>query len=80
MRAIHVKYLGPTNTRGSRYQASSYGVQSAVVPIDYSLPEADNRLLAAGKLIEQMGWKLVINGRGFLPNGDEVFTLKDIEP
>lgn len=76
MKAILTKYLGPTNSRGSRIKASAEGVPSITVSFDYA--ERDGgRYLAACQLANKYGWlrddyQLVEGG---LPNGESVFVM-----
>ncbi len=72
MKAITVKYLGPTNTKGARVKASSFG-HSVTLPWDYEYDGNKNRLLAALSLQSKMNWdyKLV---RGALTDDTDVFV------
>jgi len=56
MVAIEVKYIGPTNTEGSRYKASANG-NSITVSAKYSLNAEENAMNAANMLKGKMGWK-----------------------
>lgn len=65
MIAIHTKYIGPTNTRGSRIKAytASWGDKkgfTATIPYDYSLDGAALHFKAVKKLVEKNGldWDL----------------------
>ena len=77
MQAITVKYLGPTNHRGSRYKALCQ-VGSITVPADYSLNYINNHDKAAKALIEKLGWtKPEYKGKwvsGELDNGNTVYV------
>lgn len=53
---IEVKYLGPTNTRGSRWKASTASGISKVSNQDYALSPEDNATQAARALALQLGW------------------------
>jgi len=65
---VTVKYLGPTNYRGSRYKATIAGYIgsgrkskfSATVAYNYDLSNYDNQLLAVDavvkKFIEEIAW------------------------
>lgn len=77
MKAIQVKFLGPTNTKGSRWKAFVDGGNQVTVSTDYALNSDENALQAATKLLYKMGWNdnSKINGFGSLPNGDYVATL-----
>lgn len=53
--AITTKYLGPTNTRGSRIKASAWA-GSVTVPYDDELDQMEAHAAAARALIEKLGW------------------------
>ena len=53
--AIQVKYLGPTNYRGSRYKATA-AAGSVTVPVDSSLSTESNVIAAAQALCDKFGW------------------------
>lgn len=56
MIAIQTKYLGPTNTRGSRIKATANG-HSATVPYPYEKRVgAEAHSVAALALARKMGW------------------------
>lgn len=75
MKAIQVKYLPVTNTRGSRWKAWAEGGNQITVPYDHALNSEGNARVAALALIAKMGWRSEITGSGVLPNLDYVFTL-----
>ena len=76
MQAIQIKYLGPTDTRGSRYKAICAG-GSYTHHRDYAQGEDGNALTAAELLVDKMGWDgIEITGMGTLPNGDYVCTTE----
>jgi hypothetical protein len=54
--AIETKYMGPTNTRGSRIKATA-AAGSVMVPFDYQLNPDGNHKAAADALIAKMGWQ-----------------------
>ena len=58
MKAITVKYLGPTNTQGSRIKAYDLDGHSITISYDYSL-SGHNKVYvkAAYALCDKMGWK-----------------------
>lgn len=57
MQSITVKYLGPTNTKGSRFKATHPGgVSSVTRPYDYALSFAENEWQTAKALILELGW------------------------
>lgn len=54
--AIVTKYLGPTNTKGTRVKATCFG-GSITISWDYSLESEYNHKHAALILAKKMGWK-----------------------
>lgn len=53
---ITVKFLGPTNTKGSRYKATLNGNGvSVTVPRDYSLSDSDAAFEAVKALMPKIG-------------------------
>ena len=78
MKAIEVKYHGPTNYRGSRWKAKAAGMKSVTVPYDYAVSDEDNARQAADQFLANTGWGrsgIKINGYGSLGAGHYVFTL-----
>ena len=58
MQTITVKYLGPTNTLGTRYKATPSGAcKSLTITADYSLDFEGNCTAAAKALAEKLGWQ-----------------------
>jgi len=55
MQAITTKYLGPTNTRGSRVKATCQA-GSVTIEWDDALNSDQNHNAAATALIEKWGW------------------------
>lgn len=55
MQAIKTRYLGPTNTKGSRIKASC-DAKSIIVPWDYEKSTTDNHWAACIALKERLGW------------------------
>lgn len=53
--AIQVKYLGPTNYRGSRYKATA-AAGSVTVSADAALSVEGNVIKAAHTLCDKFGW------------------------
>lgn len=53
--AIQVKYLGPTNYRGSRYKATA-AAGSVTVPADDAKNVEGNVIAAAQALRDKFGW------------------------
>lgn len=77
MQAIHVKFLGPTDTRPSRYKATC-SAGSVTVSSDHSLSLSHNAARAAGMLCAKLGWTGEHYGEmteGGLPDGSYVFVL-----
>ena len=74
MKAIQIKYLSPTNTRGSRFKAFT-DAGSMVEPMDYALNPSEQARQLADKYIEKMGWQSKVTGFGSLPNQDYVATI-----
>lgn len=65
--AIITKYLGPTNTRGSRISAKAAAGRVSV-PYDHALNIEGNHTAAAQALADKMGWKGALVGGG-VPDG-----------
>lgn len=62
MKAIKTKYLGTTNTKGSRIKAvidDGKGDRSLTVPYDHYNDAYHNHVLAAEALAKQLDWRLV---------------------
>ena len=75
MKAIQVKYLGPTNNRGSRWKAWVHGGANVTLRHDYTMNSEENARCAAHILAAKLAWCSPITGSGALPNGDYVFTI-----
>ena len=59
MQVITVKYLGPTNTKRSRYKATHTGNYTSVtLSVDYSLNTEGNCIAAAKALAEKLNWQV----------------------
>ena len=56
MQAIKVKYLGPTDTLGTRYKASTSN-HSVTVDFDYDLDHVANQWAALDALTEKLNWR-----------------------
>lgn len=56
MKAILVKYHGPTDTKGSRYSASDSDGNQVYVEVDDALSMADSQERAVHALCEKMAW------------------------
>ena len=75
MQAITTKFIGPTNTRGSRIKASAYA-GTITVAYDHSLNNDENHCVAAVALCEKIGWigaDALISA--CLPKGGYVFVF-----
>ena len=55
MQAIRTKYFGPTNSRGSRIQASCEA-ETIYVPYNYGLTNDENHRAACEELTRALGW------------------------
>jgi hypothetical protein len=79
MKAIQVKYLPVTHTKGSRWKAWAFGGLSVTLSYDYEFEAEGNARRAAEALLAKMDQHTrnpaKISGMGLLPNGDYVFTL-----
>lgn len=53
--AIETRYLGPTNTKGSRIKATAWA-GSVTIPLDYGVSTEMAHWLAAAALQEKLGW------------------------
>ena len=80
MQAIQVKYLGPTNTKGTRYKAKCAS-GSFTHDFEYDADHTVNAVRAAKGLIEKLEWVglLEVASFGTLPSGDYVVTLRKVE-
>lgn len=79
MQAIQVKFLGPTNSKGSRRKAWCDAGQ-ITVSTDFALNSEDNARKACEALRDKLGWHKPHHGdmiAGSLPNGDYVFVFSD---
>jgi len=73
LQAIHVKYHGPTNTRGGRYTARCAS-GSVTIDYDHDKGPSENAADAARMLAVKMGWENARIG-GVMPDGSYVFVL-----
>ena len=69
MQAIETRYLGPTNTRGSRIVATTHSAVSRypvrlTVPFDHTLSTEAGHRKAAEALKAKLGWKGRMVGGG----------------
>ena len=73
--AIAIKFLGATNTKGTRLKLTSYG-GSITVPLDYGAVQEQRIRQAVDALLNKLEW----SGEytiGCLPSGDYVAVFKD---
>ena len=75
MKAILTKWLGPTDTKGTRIKAYDSDGNSVTIPIDYGLEDSDNDRAACLALIERLDWNCSILGSGYIKGG-RCFVLK----
>lgn len=76
MQAIQTKFLGPTNSRGSRIKATC-AAGSRTVEYDHAMNVEENHCYAAQMLQEKLGW--LSHGElafGTLSDGSFVHVLK----
>lgn len=73
MKAITVRYIGPTNTRGARMKADDGDGNSVTIPYDYELSREERYRSAARALCEKMNWHGRLCGGG--TKAGEVFVF-----
>ncbi len=78
MKAITTRYLGPTDTKGSRFIATTEGDNRITISYDYSLNAEDNHKRVAVTLCDKMGWSTDIIGGGTDNGYVWVFTSNEI--
>jgi hypothetical protein len=79
MQAIQTRYLGPTNTRGSRIKAWT-AAGSITIPYPHELSGQACYRAAAEALALKLEWNTRFYGQllgGCLPNGDYVFVFNN---
>jgi len=79
MQAIQTRYLGPTNTRGSRIKAWA-AAGSITIPYLHALSDQACHRAAAEALALKLEWNTPFYGSllgGFLPNGDYAFVFNN---
>ncbi len=74
MKAIQIRYLGATNTKGARLKAWT-DAGALIQSREYSEDVGQQARELAKNYISKMGWDTGISGFGQLPNGDYVATL-----
>jgi hypothetical protein len=70
--AIQTRFLGPTNSRGSRVKAFA-AAGSVTISWDHRLNPEQNHRAAAEMFANRMNW-IGLYAAGTLPNGDMVFV------
>ena len=79
MKAIRVKWIGPTNTKGTRIKASADGWGSVTIPYQYEGSALDGAWAACVALLEKTDPKWLPKPEtmvsGQLPNGDTIFCF-----
>ena len=75
MKAIQIKYLGATNTKPSRFVASTEAGRLTKA-YDYGFEAHQNAYALAQEYCDKYGWGKVY-GFGKLENGNYVATLKE---
>jgi hypothetical protein len=77
IQAIEIKYLGPTDTKGSRYKAKCQS-GSFTHHYEYEYTPEENALRAAKGLLKKLDWfnDLEIEGFGGITSGKFVATLR----
>lgn len=74
MKAIQIKYLSATDTKGARLKAWTEA-GALTVSREYSLNADEQALQLAEQYIQVQDWGCSVGGFGSLPNGDYVATL-----
>lgn len=77
MRTIQVKYIPPTDTKGSRVKAWSYGGLSLTKPYDHAFNSDRNAKDAAIELAIKFKFPSEVKAYGMLPCGDYVFIMEE---
>ena len=75
MKAIQIKYLPATNTKGSRLKAIAYGGLSLTAPFDYEATDGGERNLAEA-FCAKYNWSFKALHDGSLPDGSTVFVME----
>ena len=75
MKAILVKYLPATDTKGVRLKVSAQGVKPLTIPRDYELTPYEQAERLAALFCSDMDWDYKLHG-GELPSGDYCFTME----
>ena len=75
-KAIAVKYLGPTNSRGARVKASAGGTGNVTLPFRHDMAMEENVVAAVDELMLRLGWDNPY-ALGALVDGTYVAVLSD---
>lgn len=73
MKAIRTRYVGPTNTRGSRITATDADGNRVSISYPHQLNSDQAHELAAYTLMRKMRWECELVGGGF--NNDEFWVM-----
>ena len=76
-RAITVKYLGPTNSRGARVKASAGGTGNVTLPFRHDLAMEQNVAAVVDELLLRNEWLSYSYALGALADGTYVAVLSD---
>ena len=68
MKAIETRFLGPTDTKGSRYVADDGDGNRVIVSADHSLSAEGNHESACVALLRKMNWRGTYRG-GYTSRG-----------
>ena len=76
MKAIYIKWFGPTNTKGTRIKASDNDGNSITISRNYEIDSAEQGARAAHALCKKMDWEtnLIGNGDVFLFENEEKWS------
>jgi len=75
MKTIQIRFLGPTNTRGTRLKVWARDLKPVTYSRDYEIEPYEQARLLASEYINHHGLHCEVYGFGSLPNGDYVATL-----
>ena len=75
MKAIKVKYISATNTKGSRTKATDGDGNSVTLAFDYSLNDGELFKATAVALCKKMDWDTDLVGGGY--KNDHYFVFKN---
>jgi hypothetical protein len=75
MKAIQIKYCGPTNTKGARWKVWAESTSAKYFNRSYELDGRDDANFCVSAYLKEMGWNNDFT-MGTLPNGDYVAVLK----